>query len=43
MDGIDQEVDGGEAAGEEGAPLPVVVLPGRRNTAEVRESQRADL
>lgn len=28
MNGVDQEVDGGEAAGEEGAPLPVVVLPG---------------
>lgn len=26
MNSIDQEVDGGKAAGQEGTPLPVVVL-----------------
>lgn len=26
MDGVDEEIDGGETAGEEWTPLPVVVL-----------------
>ncbi len=41
MDGIDQEINSCESAGEEGAPLPVIVL--RRHIHKTNEKIKRDM